>query len=36
LENDTINSWTAGVARVLKKYLPDSISAEEEEIESEK
>ena len=24
LENDTINSWTAGVARVLKKYLPDA------------
>jgi len=34
LENDTINSWTAGVARVLKKYLPDAASTEEEEMES--
>ena len=24
LENDTINSWTNGVARALKKYLPDA------------
>ena len=31
LENDTINSWTAGVARVLKKYLPDSSQIFEEE-----
>lgn len=31
LENDTINSWTAGVARVLKKYLPDSGQTFEEE-----
>ena len=36
LENDTINSWTAGVARVLKKYLPESITVDEEELESEK
>jgi len=37
LENDTINSWTAGVARVLKKYLPDAQQTpEEEELESEK
>ena len=35
LENDTINSWTAGVARVLKKYLPDAQqTSEEEETES--
>lgn len=33
LENDTINSWTAGVARVLKKYLPDSSPMLEEEEE---
>jgi ribonucleoside-diphosphate reductase alpha chain len=31
LENDTINSWTAGVARVLKKYLPDSSPMYDEE-----
>lgn len=31
LENDTINSWTAGVARVLKKYLPDSSQTFDEE-----
>lgn len=31
LENDTINSWTTGVARVLKKYLPDSSPMFEEE-----
>ena len=31
LENDTMNSWTAGVARVLKKYLPDSSQMFEEE-----
>ena len=31
LENDTINSWTAGVARVLKKYLPDSSQIFDEE-----
>ena len=37
LENDTINSWTAGVARVLKKYLPDAQQTpdeEEEKVES--
>ena len=35
LENDTINSWTTGVARVLKRYLPGAvISTEEEEAES--
>lgn len=33
LENDTINSWTAGVARVLKKYLPDASPMLEEEEE---
>ena len=33
LENDTMNSWTAGVARVLKKYLPDAQQALEEEEE---
>jgi len=32
LENDTINSWTAGVARVLKKYLPESQQTFEDEI----
>jgi ribonucleoside-diphosphate reductase alpha chain len=31
LENDTINSWTAGVAPVLKKYLPDSSQTFDEE-----
>lgn len=31
LENDTINSWTAGVARVLKRYLPDASPMLEEE-----
>ncbi|MCH5168125.1 MAG: nitroreductase family protein [Prevotellaceae bacterium] len=31
LENDTINSWTAGVARVLKKYLPDAPQLPDEE-----
>lgn len=31
LENDTINSWTAGVARVLKRYLPDALPMLEEE-----
>lgn len=31
LENDTINSWTAGVARVLKKYLPGSTQIFDEE-----
>ena len=31
VENDTINSWTAGVARVLKKYLPDSSQIFDEE-----
>lgn len=36
LENDTINSWTAGVARVLKKYLPDAQQLPEEEDTEEK
>lgn len=31
LENDTMNSWTAGVARVLKRYLPDSSQMLDEE-----
>ena len=37
LENDTINSWTTGVARVLKKYLPDAqqtLDEEEEKVEN--
>ncbi len=34
LENDTINSWTTGVARVLKKYLPDAQQTVEEEEEN--
>jgi ribonucleoside-diphosphate reductase alpha chain len=29
LDNDTINSWKAGVARALKKYVPDGTIAEE-------
>ena len=33
LENDTINSWTTGVARVLKKYLPDAQQTPDEEEE---
>ena len=33
LENDTINSWTAGVARVLKKYLPESSSMFDEDLD---
>jgi ribonucleoside-diphosphate reductase alpha chain len=28
LDNDTINSWKAGVARALKKYIPDGTPAE--------
>lgn len=28
LDNDTINSWKAGVARALKKYIPDGTHAE--------
>lgn len=28
LDNDTINSWKAGVARALKKYIPDGTVAE--------
>lgn len=31
LENDTINSWKTGVARALKKYLPDSQQFEDNE-----
>ena len=31
LENDTINSWTTGVARVLKKYLPGGSQMLDEE-----
>lgn len=31
LEKDSINSWKAGVARVLRKYLPDAQFTEEEE-----
>ena len=27
-DNDTINSWKAGVARALKKYVPDGTVAE--------
>ena len=27
-DNDTINSWKAGVARALKKYIPDGTEAE--------
>ena len=34
LENDTINSWTAGVARVLKRYLPDAQQTSDEEEET--
>ena len=32
LENDTINSWTAGVARALKKYLPDAQGLDDDEL----
>ncbi len=28
LDNDTINSWKAGVARALKKYIPDGTLAD--------
>jgi len=28
-DNDTINSWKAGVARALKKYIPDGTAAED-------
>ncbi len=28
LDNETINSWKSGVARALKKYIPDGTSAE--------
>jgi ribonucleoside-diphosphate reductase alpha chain len=27
-DNDTINSWKAGVARALKKYIPDGTAAD--------
>ncbi|HKJ79714.1 MAG TPA: hypothetical protein VKA10_09265, partial [Prolixibacteraceae bacterium] len=29
LDNDTINSWKAGVARALKKYIPDGTFADD-------
>lgn len=29
LDNDTINSWKAGVARALKKYIPDGTVADD-------
>jgi ribonucleoside-diphosphate reductase alpha chain len=29
LDNDTINSWKAGVARALKKYIPDGTIADD-------
>lgn len=29
LDNDTINSWKSGVARALKKYIPDGTPAED-------
>jgi len=29
LDNDTINSWKAGVARALKKYVPNGTIAED-------
>jgi len=29
LDNETINSWKAGVARALKKYIPDGTIAED-------
>ncbi len=29
LDNETINSWKAGVARALKKYIPDGTLAED-------
>ena len=31
MDNDTINSWTTGVARVLKRYIPGASSDEEVE-----
>jgi len=33
MDNDSINSWTTGVARVLKRYIPGS-TAEEEGVEN--
>ena len=30
MDNDSINSWTTGVARVLKRYVP-GVTIEEEE-----
>ena len=29
LESDKINSWKTGVARALKKYLPESLQVED-------
>ena len=29
LESDNINSWKTGVARALKKYLPESLQNED-------
>ena len=29
LESDNINSWKTGVARALKKYLPDALQEDE-------
>ncbi len=29
LDNDTINSWKSGVARALKKYIPDGTTADD-------
>ena len=31
MDNDSINSWTTGVARVLKRYVPGAIVEEESE-----
>jgi len=33
LDNETINSWKAGVARALKKYIPDGTLAEDAKCE---
>lgn len=30
MDNDSINSWTTGVARVLKRYIPGATAEEEE------
>jgi ribonucleoside-diphosphate reductase alpha chain len=31
MDNDSINSWTTGVARVLKRYIPGAVAEEESE-----